>query len=184
MSKNYKERLRAHRKRILKMILSVSALPLFLVILLITVFILGEAPEEWKIDNVLLSEIGNTTVYNGNTGSKTVAQITVSDGRRFVLSQMKPNEAQTALKIGEKYTIVYSSEFTRLYVKGLHQGSTEIVSKADSIGIYKSNRTSTIVFCSVCLFISIALSAISIKFYCKEETKQIRKLKQKLNTHT
>ncbi|MBQ8146351.1 MAG: hypothetical protein IJ039_06160 [Clostridia bacterium] len=182
MSKSYKERLKLHRKSLFKKLLSVSCLPLFIIVLATTFFLLRESPEHWKSDTIVINDISSTTIASGGrgSGSRIVAQIADDNGQYFVLSQMKPKEALSALKAGDEYTVVYASEFARLHIKGISQGGVEIVSTNDSAQSYEKNKTATIVLCSVCILILLILFAVTIKFFCKEETKQICHLKQKL----
>ena len=180
MSKSYKKRLYAHRKRLYKKLIIVSAFPLILIAFVAVVFLLGDTPHEWKSEQIVLNSIEKTTVYNGNTGSKTVAGVNDSNGNFYVLSQMKFDEAKTRLKIGQEYEVVYSVEFGRNHIKGIYNGGLEFVSTQDSIDIYKNNKSATIIFCSVCFALTIGLCIITIKFFCKDETKNIKHLKKKI----
>lgn len=179
MSKNYKKRLKAHRLRLFKKLFFASLFPLILMLFVITIQLLRPSPDKWETDNILLKSIGSTSVMS-HKSTKTVANITSNDGRSFVLSQMKPEEASKSLTVGDTYEIVYSSEFGRLRVKGLSQNETEIISKSDSASGYKTQVTTVVVFCFAVFIIMLVILAFTLKFDCKDEIKNIKHLKAKI----
>ena len=181
MSKSYKKRLHFHRMGILKKLIPVSILPLLIVVLLVTVQILSQAPGKWSVDTIVLSTVDATTVYEAHSGSDTVALITDAKGRSFVVSQMKPTEASRVLKAGTSYTATYASEFGRLHIRGLcKENGDTIIDINKSIKVYESNRTASTVICLLCLGIMVVLFIIVFIFFCKEERKQIKHLKKKI----
>ena len=183
MSKNYKKRLKAHKFRLFKKIFSVSVLPLILILFVVIIQLGRPSPEKWKTESIVLESIGSTSVM-GHKTARTVAQITSSDGRSFVVSQMKPEEASNALIIGGEYEIAYSSEFGRLRIKGISQNETEIISRSDSASGYKSNLVTIIIFCSAVLLIMLVVFALTLKFRCKDELKNIKRLKEKIKNNS
>ena len=182
MNKDYKKRLTAHRKKLIKKLIPVSVLPLIIIILLTTVFLLRDTPNEWKNATITISSIENTTVYSGNTGSKTVAEIIDSTGKRFVLSQMKPDEARELLKLGKEYKISYSKDLFRLHIESICDNDNVIVNRESSVQIYSSNRTATISVCAAFFIAMLVAFAVVIQLYCKEEIKNIKHIKHKLKT--
>ena len=126
MAKNYKKRLKAHKLRLFKKLFSVSLFPLILILFVITIQLLRPAPDKWETESIVLDSIGSTSVM-GHKSSKTVAKIVDVDGQSYVLSQMKPDEASSVLTTGDKYDVVYSSEFGRLRIKGLYKNGAEII---------------------------------------------------------
>ena len=183
MSQNYRKRLKAHRLRLFKKLFFASLFPLILVIFLVIIQLSRPSPDEWNADTIILNSIDATTVYRHH-GSSRVAQITSNDGRSFVLSQMKPEDASSALNVGSEYEIVYSSEFGRLRIKGISQNETEIISRSDSASGYKSNLVTIIIFCSAVLLIMLVVFALTVKFRCKDELKNIKHLKEKIKNNS
>ena len=183
MNKNYKQRLKAHRLRLFKKLFFVSLFPLILIIFVVIIQLSRPSPDKWKVDTILLNSIDTTTVYRHH-GSSSVANITSNDGRSFVVSQMKTEEASKVLNTGEKYEIVYSSEFGRLRIKGISQDETEIISRSDSVSVYKNQVTTVVVFCSAVFVIMLAVLAFTTLFYCKDEIKNIKHLKEKIKNNS
>ena len=183
VSQNYRKRLKAHRLRLFKKLFFASLFPLILVIFLVIIQLSRPSPDEWNADTIILNSIDATTVYRHH-GSSRVAQITSNDGRSFVLSQMKPEEASNALIIGGEYEIAYSSEFGRLRIKGISQNGTEIISRSDSASGYKSNLVTIIIFCSAVLLIMLVVFALTVKLRCKDELKNIKRLKPKIKSNS
>ncbi len=183
MSKNYKKRLKAHKFRLFKKIFSVSVLPLILMLFVVIIQLLRPSPDNWKTENIILESTGSTSVM-GHKTARTVAQITSSDGRSFVVSQMKPEEASNTLDVGGEYEIVYSSEFGRLRIKGLYRNGAEIISTFDSANGYKTQVTTVIILCSIVFVIMLVAIAFTLLFYCKDEIKSIKRLKAKIKNNS
>ena len=183
MSKNYKKRLKAHKFRFFKKIFSVSVLPLILILFVVIIQLGRPSPDNWKTENIILESTGSTSVM-GHKTARTVAQITSSDGRSFVVSQMKPEEASNTLDVGGEYEIVYSSEFGRLRIKGLYRNGAEIISTFDSANGYKTQVTTVIILCSIVFVIMLVAIAFTLLFYCKDEIKSIKRLKEKIKNNS
>ena len=183
MSKSYKKRLKAHKLRLFKKIFSVSVLPLILILFVVIIQLGRPSPEKWKTESIVLESIGSTSVM-GHKTARTVAQITSSDGRSFVVSQMKPEDASSALNAGSEYEIVYSSEFGRLRIKGLYENGNEIISRSDSASGYKTQVTTVIILCSIVFVIMLVAIAFTLLFYCKDEIKSIKRLKEKIKNNS
>ena len=183
VSQNYRKRLKAHRLRLFKKLFFASLFPLILVIFLVIIQLSRPSPDEWNADTIILNSIDATTVYRHH-GSSRVAQITSNDGRSFVLSQMKPEDASSALNVGSEYEIVYSSEFGRLRIKGLYRNGAEIISTFDSANGYKTQVTTVIILCSIVFVIMLVAIAFTLLFYCKDEIKSIKRLKEKIKNNS
>ena len=181
MAKNYKKRLKAHKLRLFKKLFSVSLFPLILILFIITIQLLRPAPDKWETESIVLDSIGSTSVM-GHKSSKTVAKIVNVDGQSYVLSQMKPDEASSVLTTGDKYDIVYSSEFGRLRIKGLYKNGAEIISTNDSVSGYKSLNITATILCSAIFVIMLVALAFTVAFECKDEIKYIKRLRKKLQT--
>ncbi len=183
MSKSYKKRLKAHRLRLFKKLLCVSLFPLILMLFVIIIQLGRPSPEKWKTESIVLESIGSTSVM-GHKTARTVAQITSSDGRSFVVSQMKPEEASNTLDVGGEYEIVYSSEFGRLRIKGLYRNGAEIISTFDSANGYKTQVTTVIILCSIVFVIMLIALTFVLLFDCKDEIKNIKHLNEKIKNNS
>ena len=179
--KNYRKRLKEHKLRLFKKLFVASLFPLILILFVIIIQLSRPSPDKWETDNILLESISSTSVMT-HKSTKTVAYIKSNDGRSFVLSQMKPEEASKSLTVGDTYEVVYSSEFGRLRVKGLSQNGNEIISRSDSASGYKTQVTTVIICCSIVFVIMLIVLTFVLLFDCKDEIKNIKRLKAKIKS--
>lgn len=180
--KNQRMRLKQNRNYILFKI-SIVVLPLALILAVATFGTLSTpSPEKWKHEEITYKDISWEIVHFSKRASHAYVLNTEEDGQFIIPLGINEIDAfSQQLVSGQKYHIVYTGNYFNSYTKALSSGNREFIKLEESVAKWEKERKEYYIFAVISVFIMSVGSVLIFTFLCKEERREIAKIKSKMD---
>lgn len=181
--KNQCMRIKQNRGYILFKI-SIVVFPLALFLAVATFGTLSTpSPEKWKHEEITLKNVSWEVVFLLDRHRSRAYVLNTEQGEQFVLL-VSINEGEALSKQlvpGRKYHIVYTGNYFNNFTKALSDDNREFIKLEESVAKWEKERKEYYIFAVISVFIMSVGSVLIFTFLCKEERREIAKIKSKMD---